>query len=125
MKAWTGTLPVDLFDDGMIECSDYPDWACAFHTIKTAEYDRDILDELLESIPDEGILEPLTLRVWRGRRDGVIVQLSDGHHRVVALAELGIKKFPYRWYWHPRGERLRLRFEQEPLPDWIIEGISS
>lgn len=117
-RIWTGTMPVDLLDDGMIECGDYPDWPSAFWAIKHAKYDRQILDDLMESIPTEGIMEPLTIGVWR--RNGMMY-VSDGHHRAVALVELGIKEFPYRWSWKSHGERIK--FEREPMPEWIIERV--
>lgn len=116
-KWWTGTLPVHLLDDGMIECGDYPDWSTAFYVIKHDPYDREILDHLLEDIPVNGIDEPLSIGVWR--RDGIAF-LSDGHHRAVALTMLGIKEFPYRWYWKRNGSRPV--FELEPMPEWITEG---
>lgn len=121
-RYWTADVPVSSLDDGIIDCGDYPDWAYACHYIKdrTNAYDRRILDELLESIPGEGIIEPLTIRVR-----GLDVWLSDGHHRAVALAELGIKMFPCRLLGgvdsRPYGGRLR--FSTEPPPEWILNKI--
>lgn len=117
-RYWTADLPVAALDDGIIDCGDYPDWAYAFHYIKTSEYDRAILDELLESIPDEGLLEPLTLRV-----QGTDVWLSDGHHRAVALDMLKIRKFPCRWLVYPAPAKGRLRFETRPLPEFVMNRI--
>jgi len=114
------TLPVDLLDDGRIEPGDYPDWPSACWTIKRHPDDREILDDLLVSIPEEGVLEPLTIGVWRRT---LTLYLSDGHHRAVALMELGIKTFPYEWAWKSRDEPLR--FETGPLPEWILEGVSA
>jgi hypothetical protein len=101
----------------MIGCGDFPDWATACHTIKTDRYEREILDELMESIPDEGVLEPLTVAV---RRRDLVTYLNDGHHRAVALIELSIRTFPYRWFWAPAGRRIR--FERGPLPAEVLEG---
>lgn len=115
MSRWR-TLPVDLLDDGRIESGDYPDWSTACHVVKTQPYDREILAELLESIPEEGVLEPLTIAV---RSKDLIAYLSDGHHRAVALIELNIKTFPYRWFWAPATGRPR--FEHGPLPAEIFE----
>lgn len=114
-------LPVDLLDDGRIECGDYPGWDTACHTIKTSAYDREILDELRESILEEGVLEPLTICVTRNDRTPY---LSDGHHRAVALIELGVKTFPYRWFWGPPTGR-RPRFEPGPLPAAILERMEA
>lgn len=117
LKWWTGSLPVHLLTDGVIECGDYPDWQFARRAITTLAYDRDILDRLLADIPVNGIEEPLTIGVWR--RD-LTMYLSDGHHRAIALKTLKIKTFPYRWSWKSHGEPIR--FEREPMPDWILEG---
>lgn len=111
------TLPLALLDDGMIECGDYPDWASAFWTIKRHPEDRAILDELLASIPEGGVLEPLTVGVWL---PSLKLYLSDGHHRAVALAELGIKEFPYRWAYKRHGQRLAFA-GREPLPAHLLE----
>lgn len=116
-RYWTADLPVAALDDGIIGCGDYPDWACAFDYIKHSEYDRAILDELLESIPAEGLLEPLTLGVQGGD-----VWLSDGHHRAVVLDMLKIRKFPCRWLVYPATSRGR-RFETRPLPARILNRI--
>lgn len=109
-------LPVSLLDDGLIECGDYPDWASACWTIKRHPNDRAILDELLESIPQEGVLEPLTVAVWTRDRK---VYLSDGHHRAVALMELGLREFPYRWAYKRHGQPLAWA-GREPLPDHVL-----
>jgi ParB-like nuclease domain len=108
-------LPVSLLDDGLIECGDYPDWASACWTIKRHPDDRAILDELLRSIPEEGVLEPLTVGVWLPQPS---LYLSDGHHRAVALMELGLREFPYRWAYKRQGRRLAFA-GREPLPEHI------
>jgi hypothetical protein len=111
------TLPVDLLDDGLIECGDYPDWASACWTIEHHPQDRAILDELLRSIPEEGVLEPLTIGVWRPH---TAFYLSDGHHRAVALMELGIKEFPYRWNYKRHGQPLGA-LRREPLSEHLMD----
>jgi ParB-like nuclease domain len=111
------TLPVDLLDDGLIECGDFSDWASACWTIKRHPEDRRILDELLRSIPEEGVLEPLTVGVWLPH---TAFYLSDGHHRAVALMELGIKEFPYRWAYKRHGQLLRWA-GREPLPEHLMD----
>ena len=94
-------LPVDMLDDGLIECGDYDDWATACSEIKRYPDDRVKLDALLRSIPEVGLLEPLWIEV---RNWNLRPFLTDGHHRAVALIELGIKEFPYRWRWRfPKG----------------------
>jgi hypothetical protein len=76
------------------------------------------VDELLESVPEVGLLIPLTIGVERW---SLTPYLSDGHHRAFVLRELGIKTFPYRWFWKWRGQNGPKHFEPEPLPDWILE----
>lgn len=114
------SLPLDFLDDGLIESGDYPDWSYAFHRIKTREYDRTILDELLESIPEDGLEEPLWIEVINGT---CRLSLRDGHHRAVALDMLGIRRFPYRWSWSsPKGlDRPRPR---DPLPAHVLESLN-
>lgn len=116
--AWTGKLPVDLLDDGMIDSGDYADWAQTCWVIKRHQDDRVTLDFLMGDIPLNGVEEPLVIGIWR--RDGS-AYLNDGHHRAVALFELGIKEFPYRWGWKSHG--YPLTSEEEPIPDFIIEMI--
>lgn len=112
------TLPVDLLDDGMIECGDYPDWATACSEIKRFPDDRRILDELLASVPEHGVLKPLRIRVVRRT---LRVFLADGHHRAVALMELGLREFPYVWYWC--GPYETTKFRSTPLPEHIREHL--
>jgi ParB-like chromosome segregation protein Spo0J len=119
------TLPVSLLDDGFINSGDYPDWPSTCWTIKRHPADREILDELLRSIPEEGVLEPLTVGVWLPR---LSFYLSDGHHRAVALMELGIREFPYRWAYKRHGHPLAWA-GREPLPEHLMnmltEGVRS
>lgn len=114
------SLPLDFLDDGLIESGDYRDWYTALKTIKTRRADRAILDELLESIPQEGLLEPLWIEVTNGT---CRLSLRDGHHRAVALDMLRIRKFPYRWSWtSPKGlDRPRPR---DPLPGHVLEALN-
>lgn len=116
-RYWTTDLPVAALDDGIIDCGDYPDWPTACVEIKRRTYDRAILDELLESIPVEGLIEPLTLGV-----QGNDIWVSDGHHRAVALIELNIRRFRCRWLVYPATTRGR-RFETRPLPSRILNRI--
>lgn len=106
------TLPVDLLDDGLIDCGDYPDWASACWVIKSHPEDRKILRELLASIPEEGVLEPLSVAI---RSRDLHPYLTDGHHRAVALMELGIKEFPYQWIGGPTAS----------LPVHILENLEA
>lgn len=120
-RIFVGTLPVAALADDRISSGDYPDWRYTDHYIRQeSKYDRGILDELLRSIPENGVEEPLTLGVDHRHRE---VFLSDGHHRAVALRTLGVRDFPYRWYYHPRPGRMI--FAKEPLPEWTEEVIGS
>ena len=110
-------LPVNMLDDGLIECGDYDDWATACSAIKRYPDDRVKLDELLRSIPEEGLREPLWIEV---SARSLRTYLIDGHHRAVALMELGIKEFPYRWRWRFPKSRPRPA-AGEPLPDSVLQ----
>lgn len=116
-------LPLCLLDDELIECGDYDDWTTARHEIRRHAYDRSILDDLLLTIPRRGLDNPLWLEVLNGTQR---VAVSDGHHRAVALMELGAKEFPYRWRWRfPRwrGQRLPLPPVGEPLPADVLHRL--
>jgi hypothetical protein len=113
------TLPVSLLDDGFIDCGDYDDWAEACSAIKRYPDDRAKLDELMRSIPEVGVLEPLWIEV---RNHNHRPFLTDGHHRAVALMELGILEFPYRWRWRfPKGQPRPGALE--PLPEHILDRL--
>jgi hypothetical protein len=120
-RIFKGSLPVAALADGRIELGDYRDWRHAVHMVKSLGYDREIFDGLLESIPQDGVMEPLTLGV--STRYGV-VYLSDGHHRAVALWTLKIPQFPYRWFVEPRRSIIRMTFEKDPMPEEILEVLS-
>ncbi len=113
------TLPVPLLCDEIIESGDYESWAATVRVIKSHPVDRKILDELLASIPEEGVLEPLKVGCWESNGS---LYLSDGHHRAVALMELGIKTFPYVWGWKRKYQTLDTD-EPKPLPEWLIENM--
>jgi len=55
----------------------------------TSVMDQELLDELIESIKQRGILEPIAV----ARVDGKLV-LIDGLHRLYAAKKLGMKKVP-------------------------------
>lgn len=55
----------------------------------TAVYDQDLMEELMESIKQNGILEPLQI----AKIDGQYI-LIDGLHRLYAAKQLGIEKVP-------------------------------
>lgn len=111
------TLPVALLADGLIESGDYPDWRSTRRVITACREDREILADLLADIPVNGVLEPLTVGVWRPH---VSFYLSDGHHRAIALKQLGITEFPYRWAYKTHGSHLAWA-GREPLPAHLLE----
>jgi hypothetical protein len=112
-------LPVDMLCDDVIQSGDYPDWDMTFRVMRTLDTDIKIVDELLASVPQKGILEPLLIGVQRW---DLVPYLSNGHHRAYVLHQLGLKTFPYRWFWKWRGRPFSLhQCEPEPIPDWILE----
>lgn len=55
----------------------------------TAVYDAELMEELIKSIKENGILEPISI----ARVDGRLI-LIDGLHRLYAAKQLGIEKVP-------------------------------
>ncbi|MEU3724609.1 hypothetical protein [Streptomyces sp. NPDC031705] len=65
--------------------------------------------KLRASIPRDGIREPLLLGV---RATDRLTFVFEGHHRAVIALELGVRSFPFRWFWDPDVKVV----EHEPFP---------
>ncbi|MFE7566225.1 ParB/RepB/Spo0J family partition protein [Streptomyces sp. NPDC057539] len=77
--------------------------------------DRIFVEELKASIPERGLLVPIQLGI--SERYPTDVYVTDGHHRAVALKELGVEEFPCPWYWI---NNRRVQWEREPFPYHIL-----
>ncbi|MGW2228167.1 hypothetical protein [Streptomyces formicae] len=87
-------MRTDWLNDQQIRCKEYPVWSQCRHAFARGKR-RQIVDRHKEIIRLHGVPEsPLLLDVDRKERR---VYLGDGHHRAIALMELGVARFPFRW----------------------------
>lgn len=77
--------------------------------------DRDKVDELKASIRRKGLRVPILIGV-SDRNEALYV--GDGHHRAVALLELGAGEFPFHWYWIKNWGRPGM--EHGPFPERLL-----
>lgn len=104
---WTGHMQTACQNDQQIHPIQFTKWAHAHRNFARGK-DRIKVDELKASIARHGLTKPIKLGVDDRYRD---VYVGDGHHRAVALMELGVHEFPFHWYWitsawgHPQMER--------------------
>lgn len=92
---YIGRMPTSMLTDDKIRAIEYRKWKHARRQFATGK-DRARVDELKISITQHGLREPIILGIDDRYHD---VYLADGHHRAVALMELGLPEFPFRWYW--------------------------
>ncbi|MCX4235407.1 hypothetical protein [Streptomyces ortus] len=92
--AYRGRLRTELLNDEQIRAKEYPRWSQC-RSAFTRGKRRQIVDRHKAQIAQHGVPEfPLLLDV---SRDTGWVYVGDGHHRAIALMELGIKRFPFVW----------------------------
>lgn len=92
---YLGRAPVSCFNDRQIMAREYRRWDDARRRFDRPGKDRDTVNQWKHKI-EQGKLEPLVLGVSDRYPD---VYIGDGHHRAIALTELGVKDFPFHWYW--------------------------
>jgi ParB-like chromosome segregation protein Spo0J len=110
---YLGRLPVSMFSDRQIMAREYRRWDDARRQFSRPGKDRDTVDQWKRKI-EKGKLEPLILGVSDRHPD---VYIGDGHHRAIALMELGVKEFPFRWYWI---KWIGVSMEREPFPYHLL-----
>lgn len=91
--AWTGRMRTSMLNDRQVRAIEYTRWADAHRRFEHRPKDREAVEQWKERIR-KGRMEPLHLGV--SDRDGR-VYVRDGHHRAVALMELGEAQFPFVW----------------------------
>ncbi|MFD5675597.1 ParB/RepB/Spo0J family partition protein [Streptomyces sp. NPDC127040] len=96
MRLYLGTMPTRLLADDKIRPTEYRKWKHAERQFTTGK-DRAKVDELKASIAQHGLQKPVILGISDRYPDDVY--LADGHHRAIALKELGISDFQFHWYW--------------------------
>lgn len=114
---WTGRMRTAYLNDRQIKPTEYTKWAHAHQRFARRRQDQRILAHLKATIPARGLDEPITLGV--SDRDQQ-VYVADGHHRAVALLELGEPSFPFRWYWI---RNFNVRIENAPLPADVLDQL--
>lgn len=93
-------MRTELLNDQRIRCKEYPRWDQCRSAFAHGKR-RQIVDRHKEIIRLHGVPEtPLLLDV---DREESRVYLGDGHHRAVALMELGVQWFPFRWRYLDTG----------------------
>ncbi|MFE6815269.1 ParB/RepB/Spo0J family partition protein [Streptomyces sp. NPDC057677] len=96
MSLHTGTLPTRLLNDQQIRPSEYRKWRHALRHFEQRPKEKARVEALKASIAVDGLQKPILLSV-DDRTNCVYV--GDGHHRAVALMQLGVTDFSFRWCW--------------------------
>ncbi|MFD4631702.1 ParB/RepB/Spo0J family partition protein [Streptomyces sp. NPDC058284] len=112
--AYRGMMPTSFLVSGQIQPTEYRRWADARRRFAHRERDRVKVEKLKESIPQHGLREPLVLGVDDRYFD---IYVGDGHHRAVALMDLGMRTFPFRWYWI---RSFGVHMEHTPFPFHLL-----
>ncbi|MFJ4204872.1 ParB N-terminal domain-containing protein [Streptomyces sviceus] len=107
-----------FLNDQQIRPTDFHRWSHARRQFDRPGKDRTKVEDLKASIPQHGLLRPITLGVSDRYPD---VYVCDGHHRAVALLELHVAWFPFHWYWIKASG---VRMEREPFPFHLL-GLNS
>ncbi|MFJ7998983.1 ParB N-terminal domain-containing protein [Streptomyces sp. NPDC096310] len=104
-------MPVRMLSDRLIKPTEYTKWRHAEQRFARRNEDRKIMAQLKEAILRDGLREPIELGI--SERYPTDVYVADGHHRAVALMQLGADEFPFHWYWiNNRG----VLWETGPFP---------
>lgn len=116
MAKYLGTGRTSWFNDRQVRAREYKDWHQAGRHFEQSPKDRQKVAELTEAIAREGLREPIVLGVSDRYPD---VYIGDGHHRAIALMNLGIPVFRFHWYWI---RSFGVRMESEPFPYHLLDG---
>lgn len=111
---YQGWMPTALLRDDAIRPTEYTRWADARRRFERREKDAAIVADLVETIPGQGLREPIILGVSDRYGD---VYVADGHHRAVALMTLRAPRFPFHWYWIKSAG---VRIEDRPFPYYLL-----
>lgn len=105
---YRGQLPTSLFNDGQIRAKEFAKWRHCHNAFRRGERRR-IVDGYKTEIAGRG---GLPKPIWLDVDDKYgHVYLGDGHHRAVALIELGVAQFDFHWRLISKGGW----FSQPPL----------
>ncbi|MFB7032106.1 MULTISPECIES: ParB N-terminal domain-containing protein [unclassified Streptomyces] len=111
---YQGWMPTRMLRDDAIQPTEYRRWAEAEERFARRRQDVRVMAELLATVPREGLREPILLGV-----DDLDhrVYVSDGHHRAVAVRQLGAPRFPFRWCWI---RAYRVEHANDPFPYHLL-----
>ncbi|MGW3378408.1 hypothetical protein [Streptomyces hydrogenans] len=96
VSRYRGWMPTRMLRDGAIHPTEHARWAGVERTFARRERDRRIMADLLATIPHRGLDVPILLGVDDRSHE---VYVSDGHHRALAVRQLGVARFPFVWCW--------------------------
>lgn len=93
---YRGLMKTAFLNDQQIQPTEYRRWADAVARFERRDKDRRLVEELKASIPRDGLKVPIILGIDDRYLD---VYVAEGHHRAVALMQLGVhmesELFPY------------------------------
>ncbi|MDK0524984.1 ParB/RepB/Spo0J family partition protein [Streptomyces sp. ML-6] len=112
---YLGTMPTALLNDRQIRPTEYRRWADAERRFTTRAKDRAKVEDLKTSISKNGLQVPIRLGISDRYPDDVYV--ADGHHRAIALMNLGVETFPFHWYWI---RSFGVTWERGPFPYHVL-----
>lgn len=113
---WIGRMPTACLTSGQIGPTEFRKWAAAVDRFQRRDQDRKTVREYTDKIRHDQ-MEPITIGVSDRYPD---VYVGDGHHRAVALMQLGTDApatFPFRWYWI---RWIGVHMEREPFPYHLL-----
>jgi hypothetical protein len=111
---YCGQMPVALLNDQQIRPTEYTKWRHAFERFDRRDKDCKTVEAYKAEIEHGGLVDPIVLGVDDRYPD---VYVADGHHRAVALMQLGAADFTFRWYWI---RSFGVHIEHTPFPYHLL-----
>jgi hypothetical protein len=103
-----------MLRDGGIRPTEHARWSGVERLFARHERDRRIMADLLATIPHRGLDVPILLGVDDRSHE---VYVSDGHHRALAMRQLGAPRFPFTWCWI---RAYRVEHARAPFPYHLL-----
>ncbi|MFH9959673.1 ParB N-terminal domain-containing protein [Streptomyces roseolus] len=111
---YRGWMPTRMLRDGAIRPTEHARWSGVERLFARHERDRRIMADLLATIPRRGLDVPILLGVDDLSHE---VYVSDGHHRALAVKQLGAPRFPFVWCWL---RAYRVEAGRDPFPYHLL-----
>jgi hypothetical protein len=108
-------MPTALLNDEQVRPSEYRKWKHAHQQFARGK-DRATVDAYKAAISANGgrLTTPIRLSVDDRTHE---VAIADGHHRAIAVIELGLTEFHFTWGWR---RAWTVTHERAPFPDGIL-----